>query len=203
MIGANESAIALTSNSVPDHAPIADGVPVEHGLLAATSPLQRLESMVIQVVARYRIGMLDSAGDLLRRAVNQADQLGLLLPFAGVPRAELAAVASSVPSASQLLNSEPLARTPEIYPAAVALVTLTDREKSILTGLVAGMDLRRIASSGYVSINTIKTQLRVLYRKLNVTSREQALLVATELRLVPVEVEPDEKSAVSVRADAT
>jgi LuxR family transcriptional regulator, maltose regulon positive regulatory protein len=202
--GANESAITLT-NAVTDHARRGDGAfESERAGIAASSPLQRLESMVIQVVARNRIGMRDAACDLLRRAVNQAEQLGLLLPFIGVPRAELDEIATSVPSAFELLGSEPLSHFGDIYPPTVGLVTLTEREKSILIGLVAGMDLRRIASSGYVSINTIKTQLRVLYRKLNVTSREQALLVATELRLLPVYIATQhEESGVNVRADAT
>jgi LuxR family transcriptional regulator, maltose regulon positive regulatory protein len=202
--GANESAIALT-NAVTDHVPGGDGAPVsERPGSTASSLLQRLESMVIQVVARNRIGMRDAACDLLRRAVNQAEQLGLLLPFVGVPRAELDEVAGSVPSASELLRSAPLAHFGDIYPPTVGLVTLTEREKSILVGLVAGMDLRRIASSGYVSINTIKTQLRVLYRKLNVTSREQALLAATELHLLPICIATQhEEPGVNVHADAT
>lgn len=147
--------------------------------------------------------MPDAACDLLRRAVNQAEQLGLMIPFVGVPRAELEVVADHVPSASDLLGSVQLAGVGDVYPSSIGLITLTQREKNILQGLIAGLDVRRIASSGYVSINTVKTQLRVLYRKLNVTSREQALLVATELHLLPVGGALDEQPDGEDHADLT
>ncbi|MBV1777521.1 helix-turn-helix transcriptional regulator [Paeniglutamicibacter sp. ABSL32-1] len=52
---------------------------------------------------------------------------------------------------------------------------LTVREQEILRQLRAGMTRRQIAEAGYRSENTVKTQMRSLYRKLEASDVEQAL----------------------------
>ena len=52
---------------------------------------------------------------------------------------------------------------------------LTDREIEILTKLAAGSPRATIAESLSISVNTLKTQLRSIYRKLNASSREEAI----------------------------
>lgn len=61
--------------------------------------------------------------------------------------------------------------------------TLTPREREILSQLRAGLSRRQIADAGYRSENTVKAQLRGLYRKLEATTLEQALERARELGL--------------------
>ena len=61
--------------------------------------------------------------------------------------------------------------------------TLTPREREILSQLRAGLSRRQIADAGYRSENTVKAQLRGLYRKLEATTFEQALERARELGL--------------------
>lgn len=60
---------------------------------------------------------------------------------------------------------------------------LTPREREILSQLRAGLSRRQIADAGYRSENTVKAQLRGLYRKLAATTLEQALDRARELGL--------------------
>jgi DNA-binding CsgD family transcriptional regulator len=54
---------------------------------------------------------------------------------------------------------------------------LTAREMEILRVLVLGGTLEEIAVSQYVSRNTVKTHVRIIYRKLHVNTRVGAALV--------------------------
>lgn len=71
----------------------------------------------------------------------------------------------------------------------VQVPALTPRELEILHVLAATASRAEIASRLYVSINTIKAQLRTLYTKLGVRAREDALTRAVALGLL-VEDEP-------------
>ncbi len=194
LTGDNGGAIAV-ANAVPRCVTVAHRDPYDrqHGAIdpptsaaggPSVSPFHRLETTIISAIAYQRLEMTALAADLLRRAVNQAEQLGTLLPLAAAPRRDLATIAVTVPSAAALLDSALFAQAPEIYPETMTLVTLTERERVILGRLHSGDQLKKIASSEYVSANTVKTQLRTLYLKLGVTSREQALMVAGELQLL-------------------
>jgi len=55
--------------------------------------------------------------------------------------------------------------------------TLTMRERAILRRLARGATTAQVAEELYVSPSTIKTQLQGLYRKLDVHSRSEAVLV--------------------------
>ena len=57
-------------------------------------------------------------------------------------------------------------------------IGLTERESELLSLLSTGMTNRELGSHLYVSENTIKTQLRHLYAKLDVRNRAQAASVA-------------------------
>ena len=55
---------------------------------------------------------------------------------------------------------------------------LTERERDVLRLLASRLTLREIAGELYVSVNTLKFHLRVIYRKLGVNSREEAAALA-------------------------
>ncbi len=61
---------------------------------------------------------------------------------------------------------------------------LTDRERDVLRLLPSRLTLREIASELFVSQNTLKFHLRVIYRKLGVNSRAEAVEQARRLRLL-------------------
>lgn len=61
---------------------------------------------------------------------------------------------------------------------------LTVRELTVLRALATGATNRLIAERGFVSVNTVKSQLRAIYRKLGVTSREDAVAAAKRLGTV-------------------
>ena len=57
---------------------------------------------------------------------------------------------------------------------------LSEREKEILLLLAQGMSNKEIADHLVISINTTKTHLTNIYRKIDVQSRTEATLVALE-----------------------
>ncbi len=61
---------------------------------------------------------------------------------------------------------------------------LTDRELAVLRRLTGDGSAREIAADLYVSHNTIKTQMRAIYRKLGVATREDAVRRARERGLL-------------------
>jgi len=55
---------------------------------------------------------------------------------------------------------------------------LTDRELALLTELPSMRTTEEIADSMFVSVNTVKTHLRGIYRKLGVNQRRDAVTAA-------------------------
>jgi len=64
---------------------------------------------------------------------------------------------------------------------------LTDREVELLQLLATDSTNRQIAQQLFISHNTVKSHLRVIYRKLDVASRSEAVAVATELGVLTCE----------------
>ncbi len=58
---------------------------------------------------------------------------------------------------------------------------LTDRERDVLRLLPSRLTIAEIAKELYVSVNTMKFHLRVIYRKLGVNSRDEAAAVARSM----------------------
>jgi LuxR family maltose regulon positive regulatory protein len=61
---------------------------------------------------------------------------------------------------------------------------LTERDRRILRYLASNLTTEEIAAELYVSVTTMKTYQRTLYRKLGTTSRRAAVLRAHELHLL-------------------
>ena len=68
---------------------------------------------------------------------------------------------------------------------AVEKLGISDREYEVLGLLARGLSNQEIAESLFVSPNTVKTHLKHLYGKLNVSRRTQAIHKAKALRLIP------------------
>ena len=65
---------------------------------------------------------------------------------------------------------------------------LTQRERVVLAHLALPLTLSEIAASLFVSRNTVKSQVRSIYMKLDVADRESALSVARVWELVPTDL---------------
>nr|MDJ0952337.1 LuxR C-terminal-related transcriptional regulator [Acidimicrobiia bacterium] len=64
------------------------------------------------------------------------------------------------------------------------LEPLTDRELAVLRLLPTRMTNQRIADELFISINTVKTHLKAIYRKLDAENRNGAVDAAVTMRLV-------------------
>ncbi|MFC1852965.1 LuxR C-terminal-related transcriptional regulator [candidate division CSSED10-310 bacterium] len=61
---------------------------------------------------------------------------------------------------------------------------LTARERDVLTLIASGLSNRDLADKLFISLNTVKVHLKNIYRKLDVSSRTQAVARASELNLI-------------------
>jgi LuxR family transcriptional regulator, maltose regulon positive regulatory protein len=61
---------------------------------------------------------------------------------------------------------------------------LTEREREVLVHLSGMLSTAEVASEMYISVNTVKTHLRSIYRKLAATHRNEAVRRARQLRLI-------------------
>jgi LuxR family transcriptional regulator, maltose regulon positive regulatory protein len=61
---------------------------------------------------------------------------------------------------------------------------LTEREQALLTELPSMRTAEEIAHTMFVSVNTVKTHLRGIYRKLGVSHRRDAITVARQRGLL-------------------
>ena len=133
---------------------------LERAVASARGGAGRLERVATAVaLARVldRLGQREAAGRLLAEAAA-------LLRLSPDPGLAVALVADE-PSA-------PRARVPDRDE------TLTAREAAVLRLLPSQLTLREIAEELYVSHNTVKTHSRTLYRKLDVSTRDEAVATA-------------------------
>jgi LuxR family maltose regulon positive regulatory protein len=66
-----------------------------------------------------------------------------------------------------------------------ATEALTDRELVVLRLLATTLSQPEIAQELYVSVNTVRTHIQGIYRKLGVASRKEAVAAAREQELLP------------------
>lgn len=103
-----------------------------------------------------------------------------------LPARELVAALEAV-HAGEVVVSEP----PRRARAATGLdwpgrgEGLTDREAEILALITQGKNNAEVAALTYLSPNTVKSYIRSTYRKINVTSRTQAVLWGVERGFTP------------------
>lgn len=145
----------------------------------------RQELLLLKTVAARRMGDLATSRDLFHRTLGLYEHTGLLRPFATIDRADLDALLADAPDA---LDADALARIdahPSPFPSALTLIRLTPRERDLMAALATTASRQQIADELYVSLNTVRTQLATLYRKLGVRTREEALAQQARFGLLP------------------
>ncbi|MCZ4500388.1 MAG: putative LuxR family transcriptional regulator [Marmoricola sp.] len=145
------------------------------------SPATDLEALVIEALARHRLGDLVAATRLSEAMAVAGRRIDA---FALVPRGELIEAARDVPGAIALLEDPRLTSVGDVFPDRLEIILLTERERVVLGHLSQGLTLQAIAVRETVSINTVKSQVRSLYSKLGATDREQAMQIATTEGLI-------------------
>jgi LuxR family transcriptional regulator, maltose regulon positive regulatory protein len=149
----------------------------------------RIAALLAAVVARRRLSQGTEAAELLSEALALAEPEDACGPFvaAGSPvRSALTVLISpssrSAGFAGRILDrfDGRLPRQASAQPAAL----LTDSELAVLRFLPSHMTNQEIAESLFLSINTIKTHLSSVYRKLGVANRRQAIAQGRRLELL-------------------
>jgi DNA-binding NarL/FixJ family response regulator len=145
-----------------------------------TSRRDARQMLLLKAVAALRMGDKEEArqsAELVSRVRPPGEVLSLASLSTG-DRDELFRLAdiSLTDEAAQRLES---ARP--VFPERVHLVELTNREHAVLTELDAGGTIAQVARTLVVSVNTVRTQVKSVYRKLGASSREEALMRAYEL----------------------
>jgi LuxR family transcriptional regulator, maltose regulon positive regulatory protein len=67
---------------------------------------------------------------------------------------------------------------------AASIDDFSDRELAVLRLLSGELSQREIGGALYISLNTVKTHTKSIYRKLGVSQREDAVARARELGLI-------------------
>jgi LuxR family transcriptional regulator, maltose regulon positive regulatory protein len=73
---------------------------------------------------------------------------------------------------------------PGAGPAPVMLEPLSSREREVLQYAAEMLDTTEIAAVLFISVNTVKSHLKSIYRKLAVTHRGEAVRRARQLRIL-------------------
>ncbi|RQO44745.1 LuxR family transcriptional regulator [Rhodococcus sp. KBW08] len=168
-IGQNEAAVALCH---------------QFDWSGESYPRAQMESLLVQAVAHSELGEPRLAAQEWSRACSIADQTGLLRSFATIASADVEKLESMAKTNSPALAEFAKKRPAESFPEIVRIVELTEREQKVLSLLALGMGSAAMADKLYVSVNTVKTQLRTLYKKLDAHNRNEAITKARQLRLL-------------------
>jgi LuxR family maltose regulon positive regulatory protein len=140
------------------------------------------------------------AEELSRRGAGRLEIAAALLDLAGVrqlrgerdaawaslreARAALESCAEAGILVDALARAERALRAGRDPSAAASAEELTDRELAVLRLLDSELSRREIAQALYVTQNTVKTHMRGIYRKLDASSREQAVARGRETGLL-------------------
>ncbi|MGK5742150.1 LuxR C-terminal-related transcriptional regulator [Micromonospora sp. URMC 103] len=171
------------ARTLPDwQAPDADGWPL---------PL-RLEAGLLDAVLARRDGDERRAGRILEQVLDLAGREGVRRVFTRAEPAVRDLLAAHLDTGtahwsmvSDLVRGadEPAERGPA-EPGPKLDEPLTERELTILRYLQSILSNVEIASELSLSVNTVKTHVRNIYRKLDATRRREAVRRARELRLI-------------------
>ncbi|MBX3100475.1 MAG: response regulator transcription factor [Salinibacterium sp.] len=144
----------------------------------------QLDLAVLRAATELALGRDADATASLQRAIKQAEKSGVIVPFRLLPQQTLEELAGLHPDAARFIAQYSLTGTSYLSPYQAVAGALSERELVVLRALDPGATVEQVAKKLFVASNTVKAQLRSIYRKLNVSTRTEALLVAAELGLL-------------------
>ncbi|MEN0083362.1 MAG: helix-turn-helix transcriptional regulator [Leifsonia sp.] len=149
---------------------------------AELSTRELAEAAALEAAALLRF----STGPRVEAIVDHLGSLltatGLRLPLRLLAASDFARVSEAL-AAAGYAESLALDRLAPLLPE-VAEETLTRRETAVLNALLAHPSHAAIAAELGVSVNTVKSQLRSVYRKLGASTRDEAIAVALDRNLM-------------------
>jgi LuxR family transcriptional regulator, maltose regulon positive regulatory protein len=166
------------------HAARVTVAPLLDGNVRPSLPSTLVEAWLVEVWAALRLGDRPAARQALQTALDLAEPMDALRPFA------LAGHGVRVLLVDQLGGARDPAAFAYRCLAARRLVghpttpELSAREQDVLALLVSLSNLGEIAEQLAVSVNTVKSHVRAIYGKLGVNTRRTAVLTALERGLL-------------------
>lgn len=144
---------------------------------------RQLQVLVLTAWQQLQLNGIDAAAGHLLAAVQLAQETGYVRVLLDIPPVMTAL--------NELGLRWPLpSEDGEGAAGAQKPVNLTPREQAVLTRLAREESYTQIAAALVISVNTVRTHVRHLYRKLGVRRREQAIIRATIDGLLPMPTGP-------------
>jgi LuxR family maltose regulon positive regulatory protein len=153
----------------------------------------RMQAWLVNAQLSYASGNLAHGRRSLASALRLAEPEQLRLPFT-VESNWLGPVLQRDPELvgphRQLLapalphEQLPSTASPPDQAALLVVEPLTEREREVLRHVSGMLNTAEVASEMYISVNTVKTHLRNIYRKLAAAHRSEAVRRARELELI-------------------
>jgi LuxR family maltose regulon positive regulatory protein len=170
------------------HLRIGNGAPASGGLVAVRAEAWLLDALALDALAEH-----EDAACSLEHSLDLAEPAGLrrLLLEQGNLVAPLLhrhvrhGTAHPVIVGETLEALERRGRAPSRPVATLLAEPLSEREQAILRYLPTMMSNQEIAGELFVSVNTVKTHLKAIYRKLDAAGRRDAVQRGRELGLMP------------------
>ncbi|MGY1794018.1 LuxR C-terminal-related transcriptional regulator [Geodermatophilus sp. SYSU D00525] len=164
-------------------------------------PVLAIEDAVVRACLRARVADTSGAVTVLERALRLAAPERLRRPFLDAPPqlrpllrtdpvlaaagAWLSPTAPPVPPVPAPRRSVAAPDAPSAgTPAPVVIGALSPREREVLRHLTEMLSTTEIAAAMFVSINTVRTHVRSILRKLGATRRNEAVRRARELGIL-------------------
>ncbi len=153
----------------------------------------RVHALLVDAQLSYSRGVPARGARSLAHALRLAEREQLRLPFVlerGWLRQALRRDPELARSYQRLLSPGP--RRPQVpaprsapdQPAIVLVEPLTEREREVLQHVSEMLNTAEVATEMYISVNTVKTHLKSIYRKLAATHRREAVRRARQLELI-------------------
>jgi LuxR family transcriptional regulator, maltose regulon positive regulatory protein len=153
----------------------------------------RAEAWLLDALALDALAEHDDAASSLERSLDLAEPAGLsrlIVEHGNLVRPLLhrhvrhgTAHAAIVGEALETIEHRGSERSRAV--AVLLSEPLSEREQAILRYLPTMMSNQEIAGELFVSVNTVKTHLKAIYRKLDVSGRREAVQRGRELGLMP------------------
>ncbi len=158
---------------------------------------ERLKVMVLQAVALHAHGEKDKAPQLLADALALAEPGGFIRIFVdeGMPMAELLIRMNASREGGTLRVKEYIhkllaafGKQKDVHPSSLSpqplVEPLSQRELEVLQLIAQGLSNREISERLYLAVSTVKGHSRIIFDKLQVQRRTEAVARARELGLL-------------------
>jgi LuxR family maltose regulon positive regulatory protein len=153
------------------------------GSTDSTHPLAMIDGLLLSAWLAEREGSFDIARKHLEEALAVAEGHSLVESFVRAGPT-IVQMISDLPEAHSALPGRILRRAQALASPSLGsdlIEPLTDRELEILSYLPSRLTNTELADHFYVSVNTVKTHMAHIYRKLGVANRNEAISRAREI----------------------